>query len=480
MQFTSFQFLLFLPIVFLLYYLIGTRRFKAQNVMLLIASYYFYGSWDYRFLFLLIFSTTLDYFSGIQIFRSKTQSRKKFFLIASIIINLGFLGYFKYYNFFINEFVTLLNTMGFNASVNTLNILLPVGISFYTFHGLSYVFDIYYERIKPTYDIVNYSLFVSFFPLLVAGPIERANHLLPQIEKPRKFDYTKAVDGLRQILWGLFKKMVIADGCAKYANIVFDNYQDYSGTTLLLGAFLFAFQIYGDFSGYSDIALGVARLLGFELLQNFKFPYFSRSISEFWKRWHISLSSFFRDYVYIPLGGNRVSKSIQVRNVFIIFILSGLWHGANWTFLIWGIINAFFILPSILQNNKNNSTDIIAEGKLLPNIKELLQVMATFGITLFAWIFFRSSSLTHAINYIKGIFTPELFTLPDTRTFSMVTLGLIVFFLLIEWLGRERRYALEYAFNIKSMPVRWAIYLILTGMIFLFSSTEQQFIYFQF
>jgi len=480
MQFTSFQFLLFLPIVFFLYYFIGTKRYKAQNIMLLIASYYFYGSWDFRFLFLLIFSTWLDYYSGIQIFKSQTQGRKKFFLVASILINLGFLGYFKYYNFFINEFVILLNSFGYNASITTLNILLPVGISFYTFHGLSYVFDIYYDRIKPTYDIVNYSLFVSFFPLLVAGPIERANHLLPQIEKPRKFEYAKAVDGLRQILWGLFKKMVIADGCAKYANTIFDNYEQYSGATLVLGAFFFAFQIYGDFSGYSDIALGVARILGFELLQNFKFPYFSRSISEFWKRWHISLSSFFRDYVYIPLGGNRVKKGVQIRNVFIIFILSGLWHGANWTFLIWGIINALFILPSIIRNKKDNSTEIIAQGKLLPNMRELVQLVSTFAITLLAWIFFRANTLTQAVMYIKGIFTPQLFAMPDTTTFSIVMLALVFVFMCVEWLGRERKYALEYAFNIKSMPVRWALYLLLTAAIFMFSSTEQQFIYFQF
>jgi alginate O-acetyltransferase complex protein AlgI len=334
MLFNSINFAIFLPIVLALYWFVTNKSLKLQNTLLLVSSYFFYACWDYRFLFLLIFSTLLDYFTGIKMFEARTPGMKKFWFWLSVCVNLGFLGVFKYFNFFAASFSQAMSLVGFQTSPWVLNIVLPVGISFYTFHGLSYVIDIYKDRIKPEKDFVVYSVFVSFFPLLVAGPIERATHLLPQIKKPRTFDYSQAVDGLKQILWGMFKKVVIADNCAYYANMIFNNSGDYSGSTLVIGALFFTFQIYCDFSGYSDIALGTARLFGIELLRNFAFPYFSRDIAEFWRRWHISLSSWFRDYLYIPLGGSKGGTWMKVRNTFIIFLVSGFWHGANWTFIV--------------------------------------------------------------------------------------------------------------------------------------------------
>ncbi|AWH83776.1 membrane-bound O-acyltransferase family protein [Flavobacterium album] len=478
MLFNSFSYALFFPLIFFLYWFVTKRSLKVQNIMLLLASYFFYGCWDWRFVFLLAFSTALDYGSGIMIQRSESNAVRKAWLIISVGLNLSFLGFFKYYNFFIESFADLLRSMGMSPHYSTLNIILPIGISFYTFHGLSYVFDIYNRRIQPTYNLVNYTLFVSFFPLLVAGPIERATHLLPQIEKPRVFRYEKAVDGLRQMLWGLFKKIVIADNCAYFANEIFNNSAEQSGSTLVLGAIFFTFQIYGDFSGYSDIALGSARLLGFELLKNFNFPYFSRDIAEFWRRWHISLSTWFKDYLYIPLGGSKGGNWMRIRNTFIIFLVSGFWHGANWTFLFWGGLNALFIMPSIIMKTNRNNIDIVAQGRLFPNIREVFQLTTTFALAVFAWIFFRAESLSHAFDYIGGIFSSSLFTVPTIKPYLLF--ALIAFFMVIEWLGRENNYALE-RFGIK-LPavVRWAFYFVLIGLIFIFFGSEQEFIYFQF
>ena len=387
MLFNSINFAIFLPIVFLLYWFVANKKLKYQNLLLLISSYFFYACWDWRFLFLLIFSTGLDYYTGIKMYDSKNNNTKKFWFWLSIAINLSFLAVFKYFNFFAISFADALSNIGLKVNPWTLNVILPVGISFYTFHGLSYVIDIYKNRINAEKNFIDYSVFVSFFPLLVAGPIERATHLLPQIQKKRTFNYVTAVDGLRQILWGLFKKVVIADQCAQYANIIFNNSSDYNGSTLLLGAFLFTFQIYGDFSGYSDIALGTARLFGINLLRNFAFPYFSRDIAEFWRRWHISLSTWFRDYLYIPLGGSKGGTLIKVRNTFIIFFVSGFWHGANWTFIFWGILNALFIMPSIIFNTNRNNLNSVAQGKDLPNIKEFFSIVITFSLTVLTWIF---------------------------------------------------------------------------------------------
>ena len=415
---------------------------------------------------------------------SNTKKGKQFWFWLSIIINLGFLGVFKYYDFFALSFAEAISNFGLQVNPATLNVILPVGISFYTFHGLSYVIDIYYERIKPEKNFIEYGVFVSFFPLLVAGPIERATHLLPQIKSKREFDYSRVVDGLRQILWGLFKKIVIADSCANFANEIFQNQTDYSGSTLILGALFFTFQIYGDFSGYSDIALGTARLFGIDLLRNFAFPYFSRDIAEFWRRWHISLSSWFKDYLYIPLGGNKGGTWIKVRNTFIIFIVSGFWHGANWTFIIWGLLNAFYILPLIIFKKNRNNIDIVAQGKNLPNLKEIFSIGMTFSLTVFAWIFFRSESVTLAFEYIAEIFSKSTLSIPyfsGIGTSIPVVLFLVLFFT-IEWIGRENEFAIQKIGLQWKRIVRWSFYsfLVISIYYFSFNSSNQQFIYFQF
>ncbi|NWJ52989.1 MAG: MBOAT family protein [Bacteroidetes bacterium] len=480
MLFNSINFAVFLPIVFLLYWFVTKGNLRLQNILLLVSSYFFYACWDWRFLFLLIFSTSLDYFTGIKIHDAPIQKKKIFWLWLSICVNLGFLGVFKYYNFFAASFADGLSLLGFKINLWSIQVILPVGISFYTFHGLSYVIDLYKNRIKPERDFVNYSVFVGFFPLLVAGPIERATHLLPQIIRKREFDYSKAVDGLRQILWGLFKKVVIADNCAEYANRIFNHSADYSGSTLVLGAIFFTFQIYCDFSGYSDIAIGTAKLFGIDLLRNFAFPYFSRDIAEFWRRWHISLSSWFRDYLYIPLGGSRGGIWMKIRNTFIIFLVSGFWHGANWTFIVWGLLNALYIMPSIIFNTNRKNLDIVAKGKSLPTLKEFLSMGITFGLTVFAWIFFRANNLTHAIGYISEIFSSSLFTIPHGIGLTLPVVSLIVLFFIIEWHGREQQYAIAYLGVRWYKPVRWVMYYVIILVIHNFAGSEHQFIYFQF
>ena len=481
MLFNSLAFALFLPVVFLIYWFLMNRNLKRQNVFLLLCSYFFYASWNWQFLFLLFFSTGLDYWSGIKIEKSAERYRG-YWLWFSIIVNLGFLFLFKYYNFFIDSFADLVHLFGKDIDVHSLNYILPVGISFYTFHGLSYVIDIYYKRIKAERQFADYALFVSFFPLLVAGPIERATHLLPQIKRQRFFSYHQSVYGLRQILWGLFKKIVIADQCAVFADIAFNNTEQQSGVNLLVGVLFFSFQIYGDFSGYSDIALGVARLFGIELLRNFSFPYFSRDISEFWRRWHISLSSWFKDYVYIPLGGSRGGMVSTIRNTFIIFLLSGFWHGANWTFVMWGFLHALYIMPLILLKSNRNYLQIVAVNTVLPSFKALLQMGLTFLLVSFAWIFFRANSLNHAFYFIRKLFSKSLVHWPhfnDMGLFKLVFI-LVMIFILVEWFGRRYHFALQLVDLVKIKWLRYFIYYIIVMMIFLLGGTSNQFIYFQF
>lgn len=478
MLFNSINFAIFFPVVFLIYWLVLKKNKKIQNVFLLVASYFFYGCWDWRFLFLLAISTILCYYGGLKISTSITKKTRKTWMIIAVAANVGFLGFFKYFNFFIEEFQNFLQLFGMSSSVHTLSIILPVGISFYTFHGLSYVLDIYNEKIRPTRNWVDYSLFVSFFPLLVAGPIERATHLLPQIEQPREFRYAKMVDGLKQILWGLFKKVVVADNCAEYANMAF-NGGDHSGSTLILGAIFFAIQIYGDFSGYSDIALGTARMLGFELLQNFRFPYFSRDIAEFWRRWHISLSTWFRDYLYFPLGGSRGTMLQTIRNTFVIFLVSGFWHGANWTFIAWGGLNALFIMPSIIMKRNRKNLDVVAEGKLLPSFTDVFHVGITFALAVFAWIFFRADNMTHAFGYIAAI-PNGLTSLPYYDMKVLITGLMFLFMFTIEWIGRENKYALEHFGTKYHGSFRWIFYYMIIFFIIVFAGGEQNFIYFQF
>lgn len=478
MLFNSLSFALFLPVVFILYWFVTNKNLKSQNILLLISSYFFYSCWDWRFLFLLIFSTLLDFLSGIQIEKAKNKNQKKFWFWLSIIINLGFLGIFKYFNFFAESLRDLISIFGFQVNLWSLKVILPIGISFYTFHGLSYVIDIYKGRIKAEKSFVDYAVFVSYFPLLVAGPIERATHLLPQIKKKRNFNYDQAVDGLRQILWGLFKKIVIADNCAIQANLIFNNSTEYSGSTLTLGAVFFAFQIYGDFSGYSDIALGVSRLFGIDLIQNFSFPYFSRDIAEFWRRWHISLSSWFKDYLYIPLGGSKGGRWTQIRNTFIVFLVSGFWHGANWTFIIWGFLNALYFMPLLLLNKNRNHIEIVAINTKLPSVKEFFMIFTTFGLTVFAWIFFRANSIKHALQFLCGIFSKSFFSIPTERPTYLILL--IFLFVIMEWLGRRNKYALEkLGFHWNSI-FRWSMYITIIMLVFIFGAKEQEFIYFQF
>lgn len=478
MLFNSISYLVFLPIVFILYWFVFSNKVKTQNLLLLLSSYFFYSCWDWRFLFLLIFSTVLDYYTGIKIQQNSSTNRRKYWFWLSVCTNLGFLGIFKYYNFFIENFIQLFSELGIQIHATTINIILPVGISFYTFHGLSYVIDIYKNRIKAENNFIDYAVFVSFFPLLVAGPIERATHLLPQIKIKRIFEYKYANEGLRQILWGLFKKVVIADQCAQYADIVFTNSNIYSGSTLLLGAFFFTIQIYGDFSGYSDIAIGTAKLFGIDLLKNFSYPYFSRDIAEFWRRWHISLSSWFKDYLYIPLGGSKGGTYVKVRNTFIIFLVSGFWHGANWTFIIWGLLNALYIMPSIIFNTNRNNLEIVAKGRLFPTIKEFISICITFMLALFAWIFFRSDNLHVACDFIKNIFDYSLFMMPQVKDIRLL-LTIVIFFS-IEWIGREGSFALEYLEKRLPLLFRWIFYCILTASIVSHVGTDKQFIYFQF
>ncbi|MEM6515210.1 MAG: MBOAT family O-acyltransferase [Bacteroidota bacterium] len=486
MLFNSIDFAIFLPIVFLLYWFVTNKNLKLQNLLIVVASYVFYGWWDCRFLSLIVFSTVVDYTVGRQLRNEENQLKRKILLWTSILVNLGFLGFFKYYNFFLGNFITAFSFFGQDIQANSLNIILPVGISFYTFQTLSYTIDVYKRKLEPTQDFITFSAFVSFFPQLVAGPIERATNLLPQFYNKRSFDYSKAVDGMRQILWGLFKKIVIADNCAEFANQIFNNSADMSGSTLVLGAIFFTFQIYGDFSGYSDIAIGTSRLFGFNLMQNFNFPYFSRDIAEFWRRWHISLSTWFRDYLYIPLGGSRGGTRMKVRNTFIIFIVSGFWHGANWTFIVWGALNAIYFLPLLLTNNNRNNLKTVAQGKSLPSLKDISFMLLTFSLTVFAWIFFRAENITHALGYVSEIFSKSILTLPKGSDFLGVGVhpftifALLGVFILFEWFGREGQYAIEKIALKWRKPLRFALYYSIIFAIYWFGGNEQEFIYFQF
>jgi alginate O-acetyltransferase complex protein AlgI len=487
MLFNSIDFAIFLPIVFLLYWFVFPGDLRRQNILILVASYIFYGWWDWKFLSLLFLSTILDYSIGIALHKQEDIGRRKLLLAISVVCNLGLLGFFKYYNFFVNSFADAFSFFGTHVSVRTLDIILPVGISFYTFQTLSYSIDVYRRKLEPTKDFIAFAAFVTFFPQLVAGPIERATNLLPQFVRNRVFDLTKASDGMRQILWGLFKKMVIADNCAIYANTIFNNSEDYSGTTLFLGAVFFAFQIYGDFSGYSDIAIGTSRLFGFDLMQNFAFPYFSRNIGEFWRRWHISLSTWFRDYLYIPLGGSKGNWRLRIRNVFIIFLVSGFWHGANWTFIIWGALHAIYFLPLMLINRNRAHMDVVAQGRILPAWKEVASITITFSLTTFAWIFFRAENLSHAISFIQSMFAGFLqpSSIIESFNFIVYTVGgtrltILILFFITEWLGRENKYAIESLLISRSRPVRWAFYYSIVIVTVLYAGIEQEFIYFQF
>jgi D-alanyl-lipoteichoic acid acyltransferase DltB (MBOAT superfamily) len=476
--FNSLDFAVFLIEVFALYWFVFNKNLRVQNAFVVAASYFFYGWWDWRFLILIAITTFTSYIFGL--WTAKYRDKARWILLGSIVLNLGILFYFKYFNFFIQSFVEAFSLFGKELTVGSLKIILPVGISFYTFQALSYSIDVYKRKIEPTRDIAAYFAFIGFFPLLVAGPIERATNMLPQFYVERKFNYPAAVDGMRQILWGLFKKIVIADNCCVCADHIFANHENLPGSTLAIGALFFTVQIYCDFSGYSDIAVGVARLFGFNAMRNFAFPYFSRDIAEFWRRWHVSLTTWFRDYVYIPLGGSRCSKAKVVRNTMVIFLLSGFWHGANWTFIAWGAFHAILFLPLILLGQNRKYTDIVAANKLLPNVREFFQILITVLLTAFGWIFFRAENIRHAALYISEIFSSSFFAKPYAITYGgKFIIPLVALFFLAEWLQRGKQHALQFD-GLRSKPVRWAIYIALIILIFNYGGVQAPFVYFQF
>lgn len=477
MLFNSFEYLVFLPIVFFIYWVILKNSIKGQNLFLLIVSYIFYGWWSWKFLILISITGLNDYTLAIQIFKSERQKIKKLLLSISIIVNLGILFFFKYYNFFIDSLIQALNKLNVHPDIHTLKIVLPVGISFYTFQSLSYTIDVYRKKMPPARSFINFFAFISFFPQLVAGPIERAIHLIPQFEKKRSFKFEQAKDGLLQILWGLFKKAVIADNCSTIVDYCFKNYTHLSPIYLIFGIVYFAFQIYCDFSGYSDMAIGSAKLLGFSLMRNFAYPYFSRSIPEFWRKWHISLTTWFRDYLYIPLGGSKVNLAKKVRNTFVIFLVSGFWHGANWTFVIWGFLNALYFMPSLFLDTNRRYLDVIAEHKYFPTIKEFFQVMLTFMLVCIAWVFFRAASMHEAIGYLRKMFDLSNIAIPDIRLF--IYIPFIILLLIFEWLKRDCQHPLE--LKKKSKIFQYAIYLFIALVTIEFGNFGgASFIYFQF
>ena len=484
MLFNSYEFLLFLPIVFLLYWFVFRNR-RWQNLLVVLASYVFYGWWDWRFLLLIVFTSLCSYASGLLLERYEgKRGVQKAISAANIVVNLAILGFFKYFNFFVESLSSIVSgVFGYELGWVTLNIILPVGISFYTFQALSYSIDVYKHSIKATHDPIEFFAYISFFPQLVAGPIERATNLLPQFQNERRFDYAKSVDGLRQMLWGFFKKLVVADNCAAIVNQYWGQYQELSGLMLLILGILFTFQIYCDFSGYSDIAIGCARLFGINLMRNFNFPYFSRSIPEFWRRWHISLTTWFRDYIYFPLGGSRCSKWKTIRNVFIVWGISGLWHGANWTFVCWGlyhavILNVYNVLG--IKTKRDDEPKLVGGGgQFCFNYKDFARILLTFVLAVFGWIIFRAESMNQAVDFFTSMCSGGFFKGP---VYGQQELILCAILIVIEWLQRDKQHALQFG-DIKlfqSRLARWGFYYLILVAIAYFAGASQTFIYFQF
>lgn len=480
MLFNSLEFLIFLPIVFLLYWFVFRGR-RWQNLLVVVASYVFYGWWDWRFLLLISLTSLCSYGSGRFLEHYEGQRRKQQLISAlNIVLNLGILGVFKYYNFFVENLDALFGTIGWHLDWVTMNIILPVGISFYTFQALSYTIDVYKKKLPATHDIVEFFAYISFFPQLVAGPIERATNLLPQFQRQRHFDYAKAVDGMRQMLWGFLKKMVVADNCATVVNDYYPQYSELSGITLLLLGILFTIQVYCDFSGYSDIAIGCARLFGFNLMRNFNIPFFSRSVPEFWRHWHISLTTWFRDYVFFPLGGSRCSQWKTVRNVYIVWGISGLWHGANWTFVCWGLIHATLLVIYTLLGINTKYKNTVAYDRYLPSIKETLQMVLTFLLFAMSMIVFRAENMGQAVDYLTAMVTNKFFDATMLQWKQPLCFALLL--LSVEWLQRDKLHALQFT-DIKPFKyrfVRWSVYYVILLVIFKYAGSSQTFVYFQF
>lgn len=475
MTFASPEFLIFLIAVLAAYWSLPRQ---GQNVLLVVASAVFYAWWDWRFLGLLYGAAGVDFLAALRIERSRSAPARRAWLLASLGVNLGTLAFFKYANFFAGSATAALAQVGIELQVQVLHVILPLGISFYTFQALSYTIDVYRGRMHAVRDPIQYYGFITFFPQLVAGPIERATHLLDQFRVARRFDAGEAADGMRQMLWGFFKKMVVADNLAPIVNTAYNDVGGASEWALVWATYAFAFQIYCDFSGYTDIAIGCARLMGFRLMRNFAYPYFSQDIREFWRRWHISLSTWFRDYLYIPLGGNRDGWWRTRRNLLIVFLVSGLWHGANWTFVAWGAIHGvlFLVWPSAASSRPVSPEDAPAAGRWWPSPGVAIRMLVTFHLVTFAWIFFRANDLTDAWTVLGKIgAAPGVPFQPPAR--SMVAyVGLL---LVAEWVGRSRPHALHV--ERLPQPVRWAVYYAVVAVIILKAQLDYTpFIYFQF
>ena len=483
MLFNSFEFMFFLPIVFLFYWFVFRGR-QWQNLLIVIASYIFYGWWDWRFLLLIVITSICSFGSGLLLEYFEGRRRAQQYVSAgNIVLNLSILFFFKYFNFFVDNLDMMLGTL-FNYHLDwvTMKIILPVGISFYTFQALSYTIDVYQKKLTATHNALEFFAYISFFPQLVAGPIERATNLLPQFQRNRQFDYAKAVDGLRQMLWGFLKKLVIADNCAAIVNEYWDQYQDMPGIALFILGVLFTFQIYCDFSGYSDIAIGCSRLFGFNLMRNFNFPYFSRSIPEFWRRWHISLTTWFRDYIYFPIGGSHCKKWKIIRNVYIVWGVSGLWHGANWTFVCWGLFHATLLAIYNLLGINTKYKNVVAYGKILPNLKETCQIAVTFFLAVIGWILFRAETMTQAIDYLLALCSNKFFDASFSLGKGYLYLGFGIALFIVEWFQRDKLHALQFTnkFILNYRLVRWTIYYIIFLITIFCAGSSQTFIYFQF
>jgi len=471
MIFNSIPFAVFLPIVFIIYWLIGGKRYQVQNGFLLLASYFFYGWWDWRFLSLLLGATFLSYLLGIGIGNAKREGQRKLLLGVGVGISLSLLVFFKYFDFFVESFADAFSLFGSKMSVVALNLILPLGISFYTFKILSYMLDVYKGRIPPCKNIFDYSLFVSFFPQLVAGPIERATTLLPQIQTQRKFSYDQAGDGMKLILWGLFKKIVVADTTAGYVHDIFSNHELYPASMLWLGILYFAFQVYADFSGYSDIAIGVGKLLGFELLKNFDRPFISKNITEFWRRWHISLSTWFNDYIFTPFYTtfrNWGNIAMYV-GIMLTFFLSGLWHGESWHYIFFGALHGAAIVIETATKKSRKRLSKKVPAWLYNNLSMVL----TFLFVIITWVFFRAKNMDHGFSYFKGLFDASIIEIPGKLAYIPLVLVMVIW----EWLQRKKKHALDFGF---ARPLRWLIYLVVTFFILYYFGNEQQFFYFQF
>lgn len=477
MVFNSIEFFLFLPLVFVLYWTVGIRSIPLRNGLLLVASYFFYGYWDWRFLGLIVLSSMIDYLVSLWLTALKEDRFRKLIVLISIVSNLTILGFFKYFNFFIDNFVTAFSFFGYPIAAERVSIILPVGISFYTFQTMSYTIDVYRRKLDAEKNLVSFLTYVSFFPQLVAGPIERAGSLLPQFRKISPFDYDQATDGIRQMGWGLLKKVVIADSLAGPVSQVFMNPAAYDSMTLLLAAMLFLVQLYGDFSGYSDMAIGIARLFGFRLTRNFNFPLFADSVPDFWRRWHISLTNWFRDYVFIPLtmGWNRLS--VKIPAVMVLFILIGFWHGASWTFLVFGLINALFFIPGYFPQGKLRIIGTVGATSF-PSIPPIFLVVSTFIICSMLAVMFRASDLQVVYAYYSGLLTN--FSSSVSSPFQQRQLLLTGTFLLVEYIRRDHQHVLEWRPGSINRWIRWSVYMVLVAVLFLFHQNARDYIYFQF